>query len=547
MHPDASATYYLHNFRTVIASVAATCGDLLNDEESRFIAQFHALGSDAQALLVRLIMRSKDDYRVEALDYPEITALPRALDALTDAGLVARNLPVSLDTLFSLTRKDDLMAAFQAPGVNRGMTKAALREALPTGLADQARALSVWLQNDSLSTVHLRVRPVCDRLRLMFFGNLYQDWSEFVITDLGHWRYESVPRAANARGFSRRDDIEACLELFALRTELDNGGDVAGLFQRLIRTDRVVSPPVRARQHKWRFQLGQAAERQKNWPLAREIYQSADYKGSRHRLMRVHEQLGEWAEAYAVAQAILSTPEAEEAVQATTRALPRICRKLGLAPPERRTLLVPPAEHIALPSAPDISVERAVADALSQPHLVVHYVENMLFSSLFGLIFWDVIFRPEPGAFFNDFQAGPADLFHPDFADKRAGAIAQTLAGLDDPALSDRVVATWHAKHGIQNHFVFWHEISPDLLRDALAVIPPAHLRSLFQRLLTDLKSNRSGFPDLIALNATTGSYTLIEVKGPGDRIQDNQSRWMDHFMRTGIPCRLLHASWPAP
>ena len=32
----------------------------------------------------------------------------------------------------------------------------------------------------------LTIMDLCDRLRLMFFGNLYQDWSEFVLADLGH-------------------------------------------------------------------------------------------------------------------------------------------------------------------------------------------------------------------------------------------------------------------------------------------------------------------------------------------------------------------------
>jgi hypothetical protein len=31
----------------------------------------------------------------------------------------------------------------------------------------------------------LTIMGLCDRLRLMFFGNLYQDWSEFVLADLG--------------------------------------------------------------------------------------------------------------------------------------------------------------------------------------------------------------------------------------------------------------------------------------------------------------------------------------------------------------------------
>ena len=33
------------------------------------------------------------------------------------------------------------------------------------------------------------VGDLCERLRLMFFGNLRQDWSEFVLADLGVFKY----------------------------------------------------------------------------------------------------------------------------------------------------------------------------------------------------------------------------------------------------------------------------------------------------------------------------------------------------------------------
>jgi len=42
-------------------------------------------------------------------------------------------------------------------------------------------------------------------------------------------------------------------------------------------------------------------------------------------------------------------------------------------------------------------------------------------------------------------------------------------------------------------------------------------------------------------------TFELVEVKAPGDRVQDNQARWMDYFLRHGIPCRVIHASWPNP
>ena len=94
---------------------------------------------------------------------------------------------------------------------------------------------------------------------------------------------------------------------------------------------------------------------------------------------------------------------------------------------------------------------------------------------------------------------------------------------------------------------MIWHAVSEPLLRQALTVIPVAHWRALFTRLLRDLKAHRSGFPDLIAFHTQTQTYRLLEVKGPGDRLQDHQARWMDFFLEVGIPCAVIPVSWPTP
>jgi VRR-NUC domain len=36
----------------------------------------------------------------------------------------------------------------------------------------------------------------------------------------------------------------------------------------------------------------------------------------------------------------------------------------------------------------------------------------------------------------------------------------------------------------------------------------------------------------------------MIEVKGPGDRLQDNQIRWLAYCAEHGIPARVVHVQW---
>jgi hypothetical protein len=36
----------------------------------------------------------------------------------------------------------------------------------------------------------------------------------------------------------------------------------------------------------------------------------------------------------------------------------------------------------------------------------------------------------------------------------------------------------------------------------------------------------------------------MIEVKGPGDRLQDNQIRWLHYFAEHGIPVAVCYVQW---
>ena len=91
---------------------------------------------------------------------------------------------------------------------------------------------------------------------------------------------------------------------------------------------------------------------------------------------------------------------------------------------------------------------------------------------------------------------------------------------------------------------MFWGVLSPELLYEALACLPPTHLRLWFTRLLADIRGNRSGLPDLVRFWPAERRYELIEVKGPGDRLQDNQTRWLAYCLDHGMPVRVVDVEW---
>jgi hypothetical protein len=224
---------------------------------------------------------------------------------------------------------------------------------------------------------------------------------------------------------------------------------------------------------------------------------------------------------------------------------PRLQRKAGLKSEPARRLQGWSTFQLVLPvvERPE-HLEGATAEVLSKPDAPVHYVENGLLNSMFGLLFWQAIFAPVAGAFFHEFQAAPADLHAPEFRSRRAALFAQGFAQLEGDAYRDTICRNFQSKQGIQSPFVFWGVVSEALLSLALSCLPREHLKVCFARILADVRANRCGLPDLVQFWPAERRYRLIEVKGPGDRLQDNQVRWLTFCVSHGIPVSVCHVSW---
>jgi len=263
------------------------------------------------------------------------------------------------------------------------------------------------------------------------------------------------------------------------------------------------------------------------------------------RAVRVLEKMDRIDDACALATQAWNQPEDEAERQQLLRVLPRLHRKLKLPKLALESFAEAPRIDLVLPGPVDgQDVEFAVLDHLTCDAAPVRYVENALVNSLFGLLCWKAVFMPLSGAFFHPFQQGPADLHGADFVRRRENEFAACLAQLDSGHYRQTILDRYKEKYGIQSPFVYWDVLDEELLELALTCIPAAHLRKWFERTLLDIKTNRSGFPDLIQFWPQERRYRMIEVKGPGDRLQDNQIRHLDFFMANDMPVAVCYVKW---
>nr|WP_241025266.1 VRR-NUC domain-containing protein [Burkholderia sp. Ac-20384] len=534
------------NFERALAWLGARYDDLFDAHEHAFVRQFATLPQASRALLVRMLMRNGADFRASKLVYDEIGCALDAAAPLVELGWVDPAPALTLDELFALSTKADLPRIFPALAAHAGERKPEWLERLRPA-HDVAQSLDAWCAQAGDRVLRVTVGALCDRLRLMFFGNLHQDWSEFVLADLGVFQYESVPIAPSSRAFQQRGDVDAYLALQMCRDALDAWPDDLPFDDLMRAIDAVgcAQPWLATRRAKLLFALGQTCERRADWAAALDAYVRSAWPGSRHRRIRVLERCGRDDDALALALDARGGFESDEERQRVERMLPRLQRRLGQRVERAAAAADVPRETLVL-ARPDafVSVEFAVRDHLAQPDSPVHYVENTLINSLFGLLCWEPVFAAVPGAFFHPFQRGPADLHAPDFVARRADAFAACFAQLDSGAYRDTIRRHFATKAGLQSPFVFWGVLSDELLDEALECLPPEHLRLWFTRLLADIRSNRSGLPDLVRFWPGERRYELVEVKGPGDRLQDNQTRWLAYCVAHGIPVRVIDVEW---
>lgn len=545
---EISPTYYLDNFLALINSVHCRYHGILTDEEQGFRDAFLQLPTNAQCLFVRLVSRKGPLFRVDRLSYTEIDDVEGAIDRLVAAGLVHLNPSVPVSIALNILTLDELRRRF--PGLPKSLRKAQLIAAaqeyfLDTASEEEEPLLpAAEVIGREIPLLLISKPELMDVFQLLYFGNTYQDLSEFVLSELGVFNYEDYALEGSATAFRSRQELNALHAAVSFRQAVRQAVEQDP--PSLERLDIMPRPgeAYPAAQRVWSKALNELArhrEREGQHEAALSLYRAAQYLPSRERIARILYKEQAYEEALLQCEAILQAPWGEQEETCAIRIRDRSLRKLKRPVPAPAKAILR-EEKLLLDAPGPASVELLGLELLTKTQQGQgHYVENWLFNGIFGLYFWEVIFAPVPDAFYHPFQRGPKDLYAPEFITKRRDLLENKLTQLArEQSWHQVVLRIWREKFGRLNPFVHWGALSEPLLELALQRIPSAHFELVFRRMLKDLRHHCTGFPDLI-LFGPEGGYELVEIKGPGDRLQDHQRRWLEFFAVHQIPARVVY------
>ncbi|KAM8782392.1 fanconi-associated nuclease 1 [Rhynchonycteris naso] len=172
--------------------------------------------------------------------------------------------------------------------------------------------------------------------------------------------------------------------------------------------------------------------------------------------------------------------------------------------------------------------------------------EGSTFTTLYGLLLWDVIFMDGvPDVFRNAYQALPLDLCTDDFFASRKPAIEarlQQIHGAATEHLRAWVAATWQAQEGRVVSIISWNRFtSLQQAQDLVSCLGGPILSGVFRRLAVDYRHCRGGLPDLVVWSSEDHHCKLVEVKGPNDRLSHKQMVWLDELQRLGAEVEVCH------
>jgi hypothetical protein len=321
--------YYLHNFRVAMESLRDRYADLLSPEECGFIRTFLRLPEAPQCLFTRLAMRKGPYFRRATLLHPEIPGVGQALEVLAHEGLVEIDPSVEAAALPQVLNKAELRWILGAASFRARSVEAAREQlALPLESATtECRRLSRWHAALADQFIRLKAAALVRRLQWLFFGNDHQDWTEFVLTDLGAVRYENVPSGAHSRAFQNREEIEHLFRLNEFRARLRSGESAAAIWQDVPSAD-IACSWLRDRFTRLHLQLGERLESEAEPDLAIRVYHGTRCTDGLIRAVRLQERLGRHESARAEALAIPAHTCTEAQQVILDRVLIRMSRRL---------------------------------------------------------------------------------------------------------------------------------------------------------------------------------------------------------------------------
>ena len=557
--------YYLTYFQYLIDFVKKKYQHILNETEQQFLADFEALTENEKCLFIRFCNRTGTFFRTEKLKYVEIENIPESLNGLIDKGFIeslSENHLLEAAEVLDIFSKSELIELAKMLNLEtRGKASLKKEEVLDWLLAVGNWEDMIYLLNSEdyaniYGLPHSLVKVVkqteVQMLKFLFFGSRHGDMTEFVTRDLGFQSYEKFDEDKMVAYFQTRQEVEDKLKVslaredFYLMQQADiEILDIYNWFMDWTETHRKELSEIAILTYgTFSLRVALYLEKKKALDEALTIFRLTEESPSRERQVRILDKQKNREEAKALCELILAEPQnateqffAEDYLNRIEAILLKKKSKKAV------TQQLHNSDFITIATTWKRQVEFGVVDYYQNRGMKAEFTENHLWRSLFGLLFWDIIFDTDSLAIHHPLQRSPSDLFKPTFFEKRKEKMEERLKMLEDEdATIVYMNRIFFEKFGLTNPLVQWYGGLFPLILTLLERLSPEQITLITLEMAKNLRQNLRGFPDLFIW--ADGEYSFIEVKSPTDSLSNQQLFWLRFFESVNVRSKVLRVEW---
>lgn len=557
--------YYLTYFQYLIDFVKKKYQHILNETEQQFLADFEALTENEKCLFIRFCNRTGSFFRTEKLKYVEIENIPESLNGLIDKGFIeslSENHLLEAAEVLDIFSKSELIELAKMLNLEtRGKASLKKEEVLDWLLAVGNWEDMIYLLNSEdyaniYGLPHSLVKVVkqteVQMLKFLFFGSRHGDMTEFVTRDLGFQSYEKFDEDKMVAYFQTRQEVEDKLKVslaredFYLMQQADiEILDIYNWFMDWTETHRKELSEIAILTYEtFSLRVALYLEKKKALDEALTIFRLTEESPSRERQVRILDKQKNREEAKALCELILAEPQnateqffAEDYLNRIEAILLKKKSKKAV------TQQLHNSDSITIAATWKRQVEFGVIDYYQNRGMKAEFTENHLWRSLFGLLFWDIIFDTDSLAIHHPLQRSPSDLFKPTFFEKRKEKMEERLKMLEDEdATIVYMNRIFFEKFGLTNPLVQWYGGLFPLILTLLERLSPEQITLITLEMAKNLRQNLRGFPDLFIW--ADGEYSFIEVKSPTDSLSNQQLFWLRFFESVNVRSKVLRVEW---
>lgn len=517
--------YYLTHFRELRSVLEEHYGPFFETAHSEFFSAFDQLSEDAQCLYLRMLNRKGKFFSKEGLHYEEISSTASAIQELKETGFAAELHPEEVNECLDFLPKQKILEIMLEKSIPH--KKSWSRDLLKENLTD----VSI-LPSEVLNTILVQKKTAeIDYLLFLFFGKLQSNLSLYTLRDLGV-RKASGRKAIKAR-FRSKEEATSHYFYEKLYHSENPDPDIAAWPDPLNNE----SAELRENVLLW---MADNLKREGKLSEALDVLRFCKGHPGREKRVRLLYQLDKKEECLQELEVLLESPVSDLEYLFAEDFL---ARKFNKEKRSRLTETLRNARKIAIDESFFRSPEAGVQEHFKTFGIESFHLENYLWNSLFGLIFWEELFESDKSSLFNEFERAPSDIYGKKFFEMHEEEIQRKLSGLSDrESVLNKLAATISEKEGTLNGIFSWHESIFSNIKLLFENAGADSIRHILLHMSMDYVARSTGFPDLMLIE--NGKIKFAEIKAEGDSLKQQQLLQMIALQKAGFEVEILQVNY---